>query len=177
LKAMNRHYSAEHYLGLISKVRAVCAASGKGEVAFSTDIIVGFPGESSSDFEATMELTCAARFAQVFTFIYSRREKTPAALIPDDTPREVIQERFDRLVELVQQSAWECNQAELGTVVDVLFEGASKRDATILAGKSPKNQTVHTPLPAGKSVADFAGRIFPVRIQEARTWYLRGELL
>jgi len=176
LRAMNRHYTAEHYCDLIAQVRAGSAASGKGEVAFSTDIIVGFPGESVADFEATMELVRAVGFSQAFTFIYSQREGTPAAQMPDDTPREVIQERFDRLVELVQQSAWQANQAELDAVVNVLFEGSSKRDALILAGKSPKNQTVHAPLPADKTVEDFVGRILPVHIHEARTWYLRGDL-
>ena len=177
LKAMNRHYTAEHYLKLIEKVRTGCKASGKGEVAFSTDIIVGFPGEMADDFEATMELVQAVGFAQAFTFIYSRREGTPAASMKDNTPREVIQERFDRLVKLVQQSAWECNQAELDAVVEVLFEGSSKRETSMLVGRSPKNQTVHAPLPGGKNIDDIAGRILPVRIQKARTWYLRGELL
>jgi tRNA-2-methylthio-N6-dimethylallyladenosine synthase len=81
------------------------------------------------------------------------------------------------LVELVQASAWEQNQKELNTVLPVLFEGVSKRDASILAGKSPKNQTVHVALPAGRTADDFAGRISNVTIEEARTWYLRGSLV
>ena len=175
LKLMNRHYTAEHYLELIEKVRAACKASGKGEVAFSTDIIVGFPGETERDFEATMDLVNAVGFTQAFTFIYSRREGTPAASMEDTIPREVIQQRFDRLVNLVQQSAFDRNKAELNTVREVLFEGASKRDASMLSGRSPKNQTVHVPLPEGARSDDFAGRIIPVHITETRTWYLRGE--
>jgi tRNA-2-methylthio-N6-dimethylallyladenosine synthase len=88
----------------------------------------------------------------------------------------VIQERFDALVELVQASAFEQNQKEQGAVLPVLFEGVSKRDARMLTGRSPKNQTVHAPLPAGRTADEYAGRIFDVAIEEARTWYLRGRL-
>jgi len=172
LKAMNRNYTATHYLGLIEKVRAAA-----GDVALSTDIIVGFPGETEADFEDTMALVRAVGYSQVFTFIYSRREGTPAAGLTDETPREVIQQRFDTLVAQVQQSAWTQNQKELGTVVPVLFEGVSKRDAAVLAGKSPKNQTVHAVLPATARAEDYAGRLIDVCVEEARTWYLRGTLL
>jgi tRNA-2-methylthio-N6-dimethylallyladenosine synthase len=175
LKAMNRNYTAEHYLGLIEAVRKACAAQGK-DIAFSTDLIVGFPGETEEDFEATMSLVRAVGYSQAFTFIYSRREGTPAAVLDDETPREVIQRRFDALVELVQASAYEQNQKDLGSILPVLFEGPSKRDTSILAGKSPKNQTVHVPLPEGQTAEDYAGRICDVHIKEARTWYLRGEL-
>jgi tRNA-2-methylthio-N6-dimethylallyladenosine synthase len=177
IKAMNRHYTVEHYLDLIRSVREACAASGKGEVAFSTDLIVGFPGESAPDFEATLELVRQVGYAQAFTFIYSKREGTPAAEMVDDTPREVIQERFDRLVALVQQTAFDSNQADLGSALPVLFEGSSKRDAQVLAGKSPKQQTVHALLPTGKTAADYTGKILPVKITEAKTWYLKGELV
>jgi len=176
LSAMNRRYTAEQYLGLIDSVRHACAVYGK-DVAFSTDLIVGFPGESDQDFEATLELVRKVGYSQAFTFIYSRREGTPAAALEDTSPRELIQERFDALVALVQASAWEQNQKELGVRLPVLFEGASKRDASILAGRSPKNQTVHVALPEGRVAADFAGRICDVLVYEARTWYLRGKLL
>jgi tRNA-2-methylthio-N6-dimethylallyladenosine synthase len=176
LAAMNRHYTAEHYLGLIAAVRSACAAADK-DVAFSTDLIVGFPGETARDFEATMELVRAVGYSQAFTFIYSRRDGTPAAAIEDDTPRELIQERFDALVELVQASAFEQNQKEMSTVLPVLFEGPSKRDAGILTGRSPKNQTVHAALPQGRAVDEYAGRILDVAVEEARTWYLRGNLV
>jgi tRNA-2-methylthio-N6-dimethylallyladenosine synthase len=173
LAAMNRGYTASHYLGLIEAVRLACAAAGK-DVAFSTDLIVGFPTETESDFEATMELVRAVGYSQAFTFIYSRREGTPAAALEATSSREVIQERFDALVELVQASAFEQNQAELEATLPVLFEGASKRDAHVLTGRSPKNQTVHVALPEGQSAHDYAGRILDVDIEEARTWYLRG---
>jgi tRNA-2-methylthio-N6-dimethylallyladenosine synthase len=176
LKAMNRNYSAAHYLGLIESVRVACDAAGK-DVAFSTDVIVGFPGEDEEDFERTMELVRAVGYSQAFTFIYSRREGTPAATLQNEVPRAQAQERFDRLVELVQASAWEQNQKELGAVLPVLFEGSSKRDERILAGRSPKGQTVHVPLPEGRASAEYAGRILDVAVEEARTWYLRGRLV
>lgn len=169
LKAMNRRYDRAHYLNLVSKLR-----SAVPEIALSTDIIVGFPGETEEDFLQTYRLVEEVGYHQVFTFIYSKREGTPAASLVDDTPREVIQDRFDRLVDLVQMKAYDANQAEVGRVVDVLVEGASKRDATMLSGKSPKNQTVHGLIPVGRSIDDLIGRIIPMRINEARTWYLSG---
>lgn len=176
LAAMNRRYTAEHYLGLISEVRRACKKAGKEPIAFSTDIIVGYPGETAEDFAATLELVKTVGYAQVFTFIYSKREGTPAAQLTDDTPRAVIQERFDQLVELVQESAWSFNQQFLGCTLPVLFEGASKRDAQMLTGRAPGNQTVHAPLPARLSISDFTGKLLPVTINTAKTWYLRGEL-
>ncbi|MEY8461186.1 tRNA (N6-isopentenyl adenosine(37)-C2)-methylthiotransferase MiaB [Eggerthellaceae bacterium 24-137] len=172
LKAMNRRYTREHYLGLIEKLRAVVP-----DIALSTDIIVGFPGETEEDFMDTYRLVEEVGYSQVFTFIYSKREGTPAAEMEDETPREVIQERFDRLVDLVQRKAFEANQGERGTTVPVLIEGTSKRNGSILAGKSPKNQTVHAPVPNGRNVADLIGSIIPVHIDEARTWYLSGTVV
>lgn len=172
LSAMNRRYTREHYRELIAKVRDACP-----DIALSTDIIVGFPGETAKYFEDTYRLVDEIGYHQVFTFIYSKREGTPAASIEDATPHEVIQQRFDRLVGLVQERAFSANQSDLGATVDVLVEGASKRDATLLAGKSPKNQTVHAPAPAGVQAKDMAGEIVKVRIDEAKTWYLSGEVV
>jgi len=172
LKAMHRGYTREHYLELIGKVRQACPG-----IALSTDIIVGFPGETQDDFQATYDLVDEVGYSQVFTFIYSKREGTPAARMVDDTPREVIQSRFDSLVDIVQKHAYESNQAEAGKTVDVLVEGPSKRDANLITGKSPKNQTVHAPLPKGSCMDDYVGKIVPVAIEEARTWYLRGTIV
>jgi tRNA-2-methylthio-N6-dimethylallyladenosine synthase len=171
LKLMNRTYTREQYLELVRKVRRAVP-----DVALSTDLIVGFPGETEEDFLQTLSLVREVGYAQTFTFIYSKREGTPAAQMPDDTPRAVIQERFDRLVQAVQECAHAANQAELDTVVPVLFEGLSKRDDTMLSGRSPRNQTVHVPLPAGADLADYVGTIRDVHVDEARTWYLRGTL-
>lgn len=172
LKAMRRRYTREHYLELVDKVRSTCEG-----IALSTDIIVGFPGETEDDFEKTYSLVDEVGYSQVFTFIYSKREGTPAAAMENDTPHSVIQQRFDKLVEKVQQRAFEANQAERGKVIDVLVEGCSKRDGNLLAGKSPKNQTVHAPLPADRRIDDLIGTIVPVQIDEAKTWYLKGTLI
>ncbi|MDO5044503.1 MAG: tRNA (N6-isopentenyl adenosine(37)-C2)-methylthiotransferase MiaB [Coriobacteriia bacterium] len=172
LKAMNRKYSAAHYLERIGKVRELVP-----QVALSTDIIVGFPGETEEDFQQTLDLAKKANFAQAFTFIYSKRAGTPAAKMIDDTPREVIQERFDGLVELIQTSAYANNKIEEGKTLDVLIEGSSKRDDTILTGRSPRNSTVHIKLAEGRSVEDYIGKIVQVKIELAKTWYLKGNLV
>ncbi len=172
LKAMHRTYTREQYLALVGRIKAAMPG-----IALSTDLIVGFPGETEEDFLETLSLVETVGYAQTFTFIYSKREGTPAARMVDTTPHEVIQDRFDRLVEVVQACAYAANQPELDTTVDVLFEGPSKRDPSILSGRSPKNQTVHAALPAGSSVDDLVGTIRPVHIDTARTWYLRGTLV
>ena len=172
LAAMNRRYTREHYLDLVRKVREV-----RPDIALSTDIIVGFPGETAKDFEDTFRLVEEVGYHQVFTFIYSKRAGTPAAEIEDSTPHEVIQERFDRLVDLVQNRAHELNQPDVGSIVPVLIEGASKRDEKMLAGKSPKNQTVHALAPQGTPPENLAGSILNVKIDEAKTWYLSGHVV
>lgn len=172
LDAMNRRYTREHYLELVRRIRAV-----NPDIALSTDIIVGFPGESERDFEDTYRLVDEVGYHQVFTFIYSKREGTPAARLEDDTPREVIQERFDRLVDLVQKRAYEANQTDVGATVSVLVEGPSKRDRNMIAGKSPKNQTVHALVPNQMSLDEMTGNIVKVKIDEAKTWYLSGTVI
>lgn len=172
LEAMNRRYTREHYLKLVQKVREACPG-----IALSTDIIVGFPGETEEDFQDTLDLVKEVGYNQAFTFIYSKREGTPAARMEDNTPREVIQGRFDRLVEAVQEGAYSSNQAFLGTTQPVLVEGASKRDSGLLVGKSPHNVTVHAPLPQGVSAEQLAGTTVNVAIDEARTWYLSGRVV
>ena len=171
LRAMNRSYTREEYLALVARLRAAMP-----DLALSTDLIVGFPGETEEDFEDTLSLVSEAGFSSAFTFIYSPRPGTPAAKMVDDTPREVIQERFDRLAELVAQQAHDANQSDLHQLVSVLVEGCSKKDGGILVGHSEKNRTVHFPLPEGRRAEDLVGSIVDVRVEEARTWYLRGSV-
>ncbi len=171
LKAMNRKYTREQYLDLVRRLR-----ESMPELALSTDIIVGFPGETEEDFEDTLSLVREAEFSGAYTFIYSPRPGTPAAKIPDDTPREVIQQRFDRLADLVAKQAYESNQRELGKVVSVLVEGASKRDENVMVGHSEKMRTVHFGLPEGLDQSELVGKLCSVRVDEARTWYLRGSI-
>lgn len=172
LKAMNRRYTREHYLELVRKVREACP-----DIALSTDIIVGFPGETEEDFQDTYDLVKEVGYSQVFTFIYSKREGTPAARMEDDTPHEVIQERFERLVNLVQEKAYERNQLDADAVVEVLVESLNKRDASSITGRTPKNQTVHATVPEGVKPTDLIGKVCKVQVTLAKTWYLSGHVV
>ncbi|WP_085830407.1 tRNA (N6-isopentenyl adenosine(37)-C2)-methylthiotransferase MiaB [Collinsella vaginalis] len=172
LKLMNRRYTRERYLELVDAVRDRIP-----RIALTTDIIVGFPGETEEDFAETLSLAERVRYAQAFTFIYSKRAGTPAAEIEDPTSRDVILERFNRLVKVIETTAFEYNQGSRETTVAALIEGASKKDATKLQGKSPWNQTVLCPLPAGARIDDFVGKVVDVRVDTARTWYLSGEMV
>ena len=172
LRAMNRSYTREEYLDLARRLR-----SAIDDLALTTDIIVGFPGETEEDFEDTLSLVREVAFNAAYTFIYSRREGTPAAKMVDDTPREVIQERFERLAALVADLAHEANERDLGRVTEVLVEGTSKKDGGVLVGHSPKMQTVHFPLPAGHAADELVGTFCDVRVERARTWSLAGSLV
>lgn len=172
LKLMNRKYTLKHYLGLVDKLRAA-----KPGISLSTDIIVGFPGETEQDFLETLNAVKNISYGQVFTFIYSKREKTPAAQWQNNSTKEEIQDRFDRLVQVVQDAAYTQNQKEKDKTVEVLFEGTSKRNDEMLSGKSPKNQTVHVRLQQNADVKEYLGKIIPVHITEAKTWYLQGRII
>ena len=141
LQRMRRSYRQERYLGIIERVRAAMP-----DAAITTDIIVGFPGETEEDFEQTMHVVREARFASAFTFQYSKRPGTPAATMPDQVPREVVQERYDRLVGLVNDIAWAENRRLEGSVVEVLVaEGEGRKDEQTerLSGRAPDNRLVH----------------------------------
>ena len=172
LAAMNRNYTARDYLELTDRIRTAV-----DDIALSTDIIVGFPGETEDDFQDTLRLCEQVGYHQAFTFIYSRRAGTPAATMPQNATHEEVQERLERLVDLVQDSAYALNQAELDTTVEVLVEGASRKDPTMISGRTPKNQVVHAQVPANTSPLDYAGTFRRVKVDLARTWYLSGTLL
>jgi tRNA-2-methylthio-N6-dimethylallyladenosine synthase len=141
LRAMRRSYRREKYLGIIERVRAAMP-----DAALSTDIIVGFPGETEEDFQQTLDVVREARFAAAFTFQYSIRPGTPAATMPDQVPPEVVRERYDRLVELVNEIAWEENKALLGSRVELLVaEGEGRKDAAThrMTGRARDNRLVH----------------------------------
>ena len=114
-------------------------------------------------------------FDHAFTFIYSRREGTPAASLPDTVPRGVAQTRFDRLALLVRTLSFAANEREVGAVRACLVEGASKRDATVLAARTPHNRLVHVPLPPGTDAGQYAGSVRDVHIVSAHPWFLTGE--
>lgn len=172
LAAMNRGYTAAHYRELVQMIR-----SAVPDISVSTDIIVGFPGETDEDFTATLELVRDIGFDQAFTFIYSPREGTPAASLPETVPYDIAQARLEQLVEVVQASSLARKRRLVGRSVDVLFEGASKRDDRVLTGRTPDNTVAHVPLPEGRTASDFAGRILPVLIDEAQTWFVSGRLV
>ena len=141
LQTMRRSYRQDRYLGIIDRVRAAMP-----DAAITTDIIVGFPGETEADFQATMDVIRAARFASAFTFQYSPRPGTPAATMPDQVPAEIVRDRYERLVALVNEIAWEGNLAQVGRVVDVLIaKGEGRKDDRTerLSGRAPDNRLVH----------------------------------
>jgi tRNA-2-methylthio-N6-dimethylallyladenosine synthase len=150
LKAMRRSYRRERFLGILERVRAAMP-----DAAITTDIIVGFPGETEADFEQTLDLVRAARFAGAFTFQYSKRPGTPAASMESQLPKEVVQVRYERLVALVNDIAWEENQRQVGRVVDVLVSaGEGRKDAAThrMSGRAPDNRLVHFVPPSGVRV-------------------------
>ncbi|MGP3986716.1 tRNA (N6-isopentenyl adenosine(37)-C2)-methylthiotransferase MiaB [Streptomyces sp. 3N207] len=141
LKAMRRSYRQERFLGIIEKVRAAIP-----EAALSTDIIVGFPGETEEDFAETLHVVREARFAQAFTFQYSKRPGTPAAEMPGQIPKEVVQERYERLVALQEEISWEENKKQVGRTLELMVaEGEGRKDDATrrLSGRAPDNRLVH----------------------------------
>jgi tRNA-2-methylthio-N6-dimethylallyladenosine synthase len=145
LRAMRRSYRSERFLGILDRVRAAIP-----DAAISTDIIVGFPGETEDDFARTLDVVAAARFAQAFTFQYSPRPGTPAATLPDQVPKAVVQERYERLVALQEEISWRENQGLQGRVVEVLVaEGEGRKDGATrrMSGRARDNRLVHFALP------------------------------
>ncbi len=168
LRAMRRSYRQAKYLGIIERVRAAMP-----DAAITTDIIVGFPGETEEDFEATLDVVRRARFSGAFTFIYSPRPGTPAATMEEQVPREVVQDRYDRLVELVNEIAWEENQRLVGRRVDLLVaEGEGRKDAAThrLSGRGPDNRLVHFAPPTDAEVRP--GDVVTVEITYAAPHHL-----
>jgi tRNA-2-methylthio-N6-dimethylallyladenosine synthase len=141
LKAMRRSYRRERYLGIIDRVRAALP-----DAAITTDIIVGFPGETEADFEQTLEVVRAARFASAFTFQYSKRPGTPAAEMGDQIPKAVVQERYDRLIALQEQISWDAAKALVGREVEVLVtagDGRKDGDTGRVSGRARDGRLVH----------------------------------
>ncbi|HEX2266848.1 MAG TPA: tRNA (N6-isopentenyl adenosine(37)-C2)-methylthiotransferase MiaB [Actinomycetota bacterium] len=164
LRRMRRSYRSDRYLGWLERIRAAIPA-----VAVTTDIIVGFPGETEEDFRQTLRVTEAAQFDAAFTFQYSPRPGTVAATHEDQVPKEVVQERFDRLVELQERISLERNRAMVGRDVEVLVEGEGRK--ANLKGRTRTNKLVH--FPGGFEPGAFVD----VRITEAHPHHLNGELV
>ncbi len=164
LKIMNRHYDKEQYLTLVDKIRAAIP-----DIALTTDIIVGFPGETEEDFEETMDVVRKVRYDSAFTFIYSKRTGTPAAKMEGQVPEEVVKVRFDRLLKEVQEIAAEKSARLTGQVQDVLVESVNHQDDSLLTGRLGNNSVVHFP-----GDKELIGQIIPVRLDECKGFYYIG---
>jgi tRNA-2-methylthio-N6-dimethylallyladenosine synthase len=177
LKAMKRSYRRNRYLGILQRVRAAMP-----EAAITTDIIVGFPGETEADFEDTLSLVQEARFSGAYTFLYSKRPGTPAADMPGQLPRAVVQERYERLVALVDAIAWRENQAFEGRQVEVLVaHGEGRKDAATsrLSGRARDNRLVHFtpgPLEALGGVPVRPGDVVTAEVTYAAPHHLVSDL-
>lgn len=167
LKIMNRKYTKEGYLNLVKKLQEKVP-----NVGLTTDIIVGFPGETEEDFKDTLDIVEKARYDSAFTFLYSIREGTPAAKMEDQVDEKVKQERFNRLVEKVNQISGQINQSYLNKVVEVLVEGPSKKDPNRLMGRTRQNKLVNF-----SGDESLIGKLVNVKIIEPRTFSLNGEIV
>lgn len=165
LRVMARRHTREDYLTLVKKIQAKIP-----NVTLTTDIIVGFPNETDEQFEETLSLVKTVGFEHAFTFIYSPREGTPAARWKDDTPMEVKKSRLQRLNTLVNKQSKQAMEKYVHQVVDVLVEGESRKNETVLAGYTEQNKLVNF-----KAPKHLIGQIVPVKITEAKTWSLYGE--
>jgi tRNA-2-methylthio-N6-dimethylallyladenosine synthase len=171
LKAMRRSYRSEKFLGILDRVRAKIP-----NAAISTDIIVGFPGETEEDFQETLRVVRAARFATAFTFQYSIRPGTPAATMADQVPKAVVQERYERLVAVQDQIAWEENQKLVGREVHVLVgaEGTKDADTHRLSGRAEDSRLVHFEVPPHSEIPR-PGDVVSVTVTEAKPFYLLAD--
>lgn len=167
LKIMNRHYDKEQYLSLVQKLRAAIP-----DIGITTDIIVGFPGETEEDFVETLDVVEKAQYDSAFTFIYSKRTGTPAAEMPEQIPDNVVKERFDRLLNLVNKISKEKTRILEGTVQEVLVEELNKKIPGYVTGRLSNNSVVHF-----KADEDYIGSIVFVKLNEAKGFYYMGEMV
>lgn len=166
LKLMNRKYTKESYLDLVDRIRKGCP-----DISLTTDIIVGFPGETEEDFLETMDVVEKVGFDSAFTFIYSKRTGTPAASMENQVPEDVIKDRFDRLLKLVQQKASEASARFTGSVQKVLVEEVNEHDDSMVTGRMSNNLLVHF-----KGTPDLIGQIVNVHLEECKGFYYIGKL-
>ncbi len=165
LRSMNRQYTKEQYIELALKIREKIT-----DIAITTDLIIGYPGESEDDIEDTLDVIEKVRFDGAFTFIYSKRSGTPAASMPDQIPEEVAKKRFARVLDKVQQMSCEMAAKNEGRVLDVLVEDINRQDPGLVTGRLSNNLTVHFP-----GDPSLIGRIVPVKLTECKGFYYIGE--
>lgn len=167
LKLMNRVYTKEEYLEKIEKVKKKMP-----DITLTTDIIVGFPGETKEDFEHTIDVLEKVRYDTIFSFIYSKRGGTPAAIMDDPIPMEEKKENFNRLLDVQDRISYEKNKALEGKVMKILVEGMSKTDESFMTGRTEGGKVVNF-----KGSLDLKGQFLNVKITEAKTWSLMGEII
>ncbi len=167
LEKMNRRYTKEQYLTLVDKIRAAVP-----DISLTTDIIVGFPGETEEDFQETLDVVRKVRYDSAFTFIYSKRSGTPAAVMEDQVPEEVVKDRFNRLLSEVQEISAEVCAVHEGTVQTVLVESRNDHDEHLMTGRLSNNLLVHFP-----GDESLIGKLVEVRLDECRGFYYIGEML
>src|SRR5207245_3819087 len=165
LPLMHRGYTRERFLSIVEKLRAV-----QRRIGITTDIIVGFPGETESDFDETLSLVRQVRFENAFIFKYSPRRDTPAAEMPDQVPREVKEERNARLLRLVNEIAAENYRSYLGRIVQILVESPSKRNPSRMMGRTRTNKIV-----VFEGSERHRGQVMDVKIMRARSFTLYGD--
>ncbi len=167
LRKMGRGYTGEDYQKLVQEIRRLMP-----QASITTDLIVGFPGESDEDFKDTLELVKKLRFDSAFTFIYSTRSGTPAAKLPDQIPLNIKKARLQELMLIQNKISKEINESLKGHIIEILVEGISKKETSVLEGKSETNKTV---LFIGKK--NLIGKFVQVEITEPQTWILKGKVV
>lgn len=165
LKIMNRRYTKEQYLALVDKLRRAIP-----DISLTTDIIVGFPGETEEDFEETLDVVRQVRYDSAFTFIYSKRTGTPAAAMENQVPEDIVKQRFDRLLTLVQDISKEMAGRLTGQTLPVLVEEINSQDTSLMTGRLSNNLLVHFP-----GDASLIGKIVDVHLLESKGFYYMGE--
>ena len=166
LEQMNRRYTKAHYLELVEKVRKAVP-----DVALTTDIMVGFPGETEEDVLETIDVVKKVRFSSAFTFIYSKRTGTPAAAMENQVPEDEVKGYFNRLLDAVNPIVYEINQSKLGKTFEVLVDDISGGDAEYVTGRTTDNTLVHF-----KGCKELIGELVNVKITESKPFYLIGEM-
>lgn len=164
LKVMNRRYTKEQYLNLVERIRAAIP-----DISLTTDIIVGFPGETEEDFLETMDVVEKVRYDSAFTFIYSKRTGTPAAAMENQIPEDVVKDRFDRLLSKVQEIGREMSSRDTGTIQEILVEEQNSQDPHLMTGRLSNNLLVHF-----EGDTSLLGQICQVHLDECRGFYYMG---
>ena len=165
LGKMNRRYTKDGYLDLVKRIKKAIP-----DISLTTDIIVGFPGETEEDFQETLDVVKKVRYDSAFTFIYSKRTGTPAAVMENQVPEDIVKDRFNRLLKEVQDISAEVCAVHEGTVQNVLVESVNDHDSSLVTGRLSNNLLVHFP-----GDASMIGKFYQVRLNECRGFYYIGE--